>query len=112
MRSAGSGGGSTGGEGVARQPAGFEGGSVRKNEIMDKGATPERRAPRPRPVHTFEKHYTINAACELLSISRSTIYEWIKDGYFSYTVQTPGGQRIPASVLDEFVKSRRIVCRR
>jgi excisionase family DNA binding protein len=77
-------------------------------EIIDKGAPVEPVRRRGRPAHTFEKHYTISAACELLSISRATIYNWIHDGVIPFVIKTPGGTRIPASSLNQFSESRRI----
>ena len=88
------------------------------NEIIDKGPSVGAQGPavaakkRGRPVQAFEQHYTINDACALLSITRSTIYDWIKQGLFAYVVKTPGGTRIPASVLNQFAESRRIVCQK
>jgi excisionase family DNA binding protein len=86
------------------------------SEIIDKGpvtdgpaVAPKRRG---RPVQSFEQHYTINDACALLCITRSTIYEWIKQGLFAYVIKTPGGTRIPASVLNQFAESRRIECQK
>jgi excisionase family DNA binding protein len=85
---------------------------MNSNEIIDKGAPSEPVRKRGRPAHSFEKHYTINDACELLSISRGTIYNWIRGGVIPFTVKTPGGTRIPASSLNQFAESRRIdTCR-
>ena len=78
------------------------------SENIDKGATPEAVRKRGRPAHSFEKHYTIRDACELLSISRGTIYNWIHSGVIPFTIKTPGGTRIPASSLNQFSESRRI----
>ena len=82
------------------------------SEIMDKGAAVEPPKKRGRPALSFEKHYTINDACALLSISRSTFYQWLRAGLFSCVVKTPGGTRVPASVLNEFAQSRRVECQR
>ena len=82
------------------------------DQIMDKGASVDVPKKRGRPVVTFEKHYTVSDACELLSISRSTFYQWLKEGLFHHVVKTPGGTRVPASVLNQFAENRRIVtCR-
>ena len=83
------------------------------NEIIDKGQAPETTVRRKSRVHTFEQHYTIKDACDLLSIKRRTIYKWISSGVIPFVVKTPGGTRIPASALNQFAESRRIVtCQR
>lgn len=77
-------------------------------EIIDIEAPAVKRR-RGRPVQSFEQHYTVNEVCDLLRISRSTFYEWLKQGVFSHIVKTPGGTRIPASVLNRFADSRKII---
>lgn len=77
-------------------------------ENIDKGQAPEHHRRRGRPAQSFEKHYTIVDACDLLSIKKRTLYSWIKNGVIPFVVKTPGGTRIPASALQLFSESRRI----
>ena len=78
---------------------------------QDKTDSVKYRRKRGRPVQSFEQHYTIADACDLLGIKRRTLYDWIKKGVIPYYVKTPGGMRIPASALCAFSESRRIVTR-
>ena len=76
-------------------------GDTQKNSIVT----------RRKAIMAFEAYYKISESCDILGISRGTIYNWIRSGVIPFIVKTPGGTRIPASSLHAFFESRKIITR-
>lgn len=51
----------------------------------------------------MEKQYTIKEACDILGVTRNTIYKWEKDGKIKFN-RINGLPRIPESELKRIVR--------
>lgn len=53
-----------------------------------------------------EKHYKVKEVCSLLSIDRSTLYRWVKNGKVGEPVKDGKRcTRFPASVIEKYQAS-------
>ena len=54
----------------------------------------------------MEKLLTIKQICEILQVSRSTVYEWVHIGFIPH-YKYPGGLRFRESEVDRWLRRRR-----
>lgn len=51
----------------------------------------------------MEKFYTIDQVAQLFSVTRVTVYDWMKTGRLAY-VQVGGRRRVTQSAIDAFIQ--------
>lgn len=55
----------------------------------------------------MEKLLTIKEVCDLLQVSRSTVYEWTHIQYIPH-YKFPNGLRFKKSVLDNWIENKKV----